>query len=434
MPKVVVLGLDGVPLEMLRQWGVSGKYPHFRELLEAGVLFPLRSVQPPVSTVAWATFATGVNPGKHGVFGFIERRLNPFGFYIPTARQLRAPALWDHLGDHGLRSVVINLPLTYPPRPVQGVMISGFLATSLEKAVYPPELARTLREIGYAIDVDPWRAREDREGFFSDLIRALEKRFEAAFLLLKRERWDFFMLHVMETDRLLHFASRDLHTPEIEAFLRRLGDLVGELVRRIPEEAHFFMLSDHGFCPIRQEVFPNRWLLEKGYLKLRREPPRGPEDIHPETVAYSLPPGRFYVNLRGREAIGSVPPSRYEAVRERLMADLMETFRDPETGEPILAKVFRREELYHGPFAENGPDLLAQPRDGYDLKGNLYSERLTGRSHLSGMHTYEGAFLYLQGLEAPEPQSVPWLGDITATILKALGLPLPPNLDGRPLR
>jgi predicted AlkP superfamily phosphohydrolase/phosphomutase len=249
----------------------------------------------------------------------------------------------------------MNVPVTFPPREIDGILVSGFLSPSLDKATYPPEFAGVLKKTGYLVDVDPWLARESRENFLSQLHRALRKRFEVAFSLMKKQKWDFFMLHVMETDRLHHFFWRQMeedHPIGAARFYNLytvLDDLIGELKSRLPRDASLVVLSDHGFCRTKREVDLNYWLARQEMLKFTTDTPESLVDIHPESQAYSVIPGRIFINLEGREPNGSVTSGReYETIRQKIVGALL-ALRDPEDRVPLFKDVILRERLYAGP-------------------------------------------------------------------------------------
>jgi predicted AlkP superfamily phosphohydrolase/phosphomutase len=429
--RVFVLSLDGVPYSYLKGQMASGKLAAFKRAFDRGTLKRHNSVIPTISSVAWSSFMTGKNPGKHGIFGFIDRTPDPFDLFIPTSRTMATKTLWEVLSDAGKRVVVINVPVTTPPRAVNGALISGFLSTKLEKATHPPELAGTLERMGYVIDVDPWLAKENRDDFLEKLHIALDRRIEVMEHLMKKEDWDFFMCHVMETDRINHFllpGTRETRfVREFAEFYERIGEIVERVQDGLDEDVLFLSLSDHGMCPIRHEVFLNQWLREKGYLHFKKEPAKDFGDMDPSTRAYSLIPGRVYINLRGREEFGSVERADYDGLRNELR-DALQDLRDPATHDPIVRKVYLREEIYSGPLLERASDLIVMPNDGYDLKGTLYREDLLGRSHLEGMHTYDDAFLYTRGRELRDETT--WIGDIMPGILDALSVARDPDLDG----
>lgn len=436
--RVCVIGLDGTPHSLLQRMVVEGVMPNVASLLRAGSLRRMTSVYPWVSSVAWTTFMTGCNPARHGIFGFVDRDPVTFKTFIPTARQMQAEPLWGILSRAGKRVIVVNVPGTYPPRAVNGILISDFLSPTLEKAVYPPTLLPLLKELGYRIDTDPWLARASREKFLPDLYDALEKRTRTLLHLLDTQPWDFFMSVIMETDRLHHFLFEPMeqgdpvYAPAFFDVYRRIDGFIGEVRRRLDEGTTLILMSDHGFCSIRREVYYNRWLYDAGYLRFRQVPPKDLSDLSPESLAYSLDPGRIFVNLKGREREGRVAPgAEYERLRERLIAEA-ETLRDPDTGEGLVLRAYRREELYHGPLLANAADIILAPADGYDPKGALWKEHLTQKDpSMVGMHTYDDAMLYVGGESLAE--GTPRILDVMPTILALMGFPVPADLDGRSL-
>lgn len=307
------------------------------------------------------------------------------------------------------------------------------MCPSLDKATYPPQFADVLKKMDYIIDVDPWLARESRDKFLTELHRALRRRFELAFYLMQKEEWDFFMCHLMETDRLHHFFWRQMeedHPIDAARFYNLytvLDDLVGELQNRLPREASLVMLSDHGFCRAKREVELNCWLVKQGWLKFTKDNPESLADIHPESSAYSLIPGRIFINLKGREPNGSIEPGReYDIVRQKMIGALL-SLRDPNDGVPVLKDAVLRERLYIGPATINAADIIAVPNDGYELKAKLDATELYSASEMSGTHTYDDAFLFVDGGAAPRAGLN--VSDAMPTILELMGSKIPRDLD-----
>lgn len=424
--KVFVLGLDGVPHSMVLSWTRQGKLPNLARIFGEGDLRRMHSVVPTISSVAWASFMTGANPGKHNIYGFVDRELNPFQMIIPNASRIKVPTLWEVLSRAGKRVVVMNVPVTYPPREVNGILVAGFLSTDLSKATFPSEVAERLQKWEYVIDVDPWKGQaEDKTEFLQDLHRVMNRRIDVL-LRLMEEEWDYFHCHIMETDRINHFlwephVRGDARLgPAFEHFYQEMDKRIGEVVGRLDEGAQLIVLSDHGFCTLRKEVQVNAWLEREGFLKLRGGEAKGLDAIHPESRAYSLLPGRIFINLKGREPMGSVNPgSEYEDLREAVMQSLLE-MKDPETDEKILDSVKRREDLYWGPSTGNAADMVGLPRDGYDLKGKFGSSPFTEKGMLNGMHTFHDAFVYFRGRNLVK--EVPVIVDLFPTILKIFGI------------
>ena len=443
-PRVVVIGLDGTPCSLVQRMLDAGTMPNMAALVREGVLMPMTSVHPWVSSVAWSTIATGVNPGRHNIYGFIDRDPATMKTFIPTARRRKAPTLWRILSDAGKRVIVMNVPVTYPPEPVNGLLVAGFLAPNLDKATYPETFGQRLAAMGYRIDTDPQLARRSRDAMLADVRDALDRRLRAILDLMDNEPWDFFMAVVMETDRLHHFffglmeQDHPTYAPAFFEVYRKIDRFLGEVRDRLDDGTSLLILSDHGFCSVRKAFYVNRFLAEKGWLKYRREPPdtkQGLAEIHPETQAYALDPGRIFINLQGREREGSVAPGpAYEALREAIAQALVEELRDPETGEPMVQAVYRREELYEGPYLDGAADLILAPINGYDPKGALYKPYLTHNDEtMVGMHTYDDAMLYLRVPHRVTGVEQARLQDIAPTVLQLMKVERSIPLDGRSL-
>ncbi len=347
--------------------------PAVAGLLGQGSLVPMQSVLPTVSSVAWTSIVTGCNPGKHNIFGFVDRVPQTYEMFIPGSRHTLARTWVDLFSQRGKRVFSMGIPGTYPPTPANGVIISGFLAPNLTKATYPASVAEELAGMGYIIDIDAWQAREDTDRFLDEVFLALDRRCQVMLDYFSRERWDLFVAHIMETDRLHHFlwgqmeSGSETYEPWFYRFYSRVDAALGELADRLDEDTLLVVLSDHGFCRLKQEVHLNTWLRQAGLLSYAGPAPKQLRDLAPEARCYSLLPGRIYVRLRGREYGGCVEPGAdYEAVRREVAAGL-EALEDTDTGERVIERVYMREELFSGDAFEVAPDLVAHPRPGYDL-------------------------------------------------------------------
>jgi predicted AlkP superfamily phosphohydrolase/phosphomutase len=436
--RVFVLGIDGVSFSLMREFLSGDLLPCFAETLGQGGFKRMNSVFPTVSSVAWASYMTGVNPGKHNIFGFLDRVPQTMEMVIPTSTHMAGKTLWEWLSRHGKRVVVVNVPVTYPPRPVNGVIVAGFLCPSIDRISYPREVARDLKGMGYRIDIDSWKARESTDGFLADVDDALNKRFEAAFNLMERVDWDFFQLHIIETDRVNHFLLKrwkekdPIYGPLFLRFYQKLDRFLAILKKNIGDGTDLVILSDHGFCVLRKEVFLNHWLEREGFLKMKRVS-ESLVDIRHDSTAYALYPGRIYVNLKGREATGTVEGGQeYERVRENLTQGLL-GIRDPETGDSMMKCVLRREEIFNGPYLGAAPDLVAIPREGYDLKGQFTRPTLAAKSPVEGMHTYEDALIYVRNREIQKEGNGFGIMDAHSVVLDLMNLPKPPGLEAQSL-
>jgi predicted AlkP superfamily phosphohydrolase/phosphomutase len=431
--RLFVLGLDGVPQSFFENMCARRLLPRLSALLGGRKLLRMNSCYPTVSNVAWSCFQTGKNPGGFGIYGFAD--LTPsMDLTIPNSTDLKSRTIWEILSDAGKRVIGLGVPCTHPPRDVNGVLVGGFLAPTLEQTVHPPDRLPFFKKWGYRLDVDPGKARESLGNLRRDLIACLAGR-ERALNGLWHSHWDLFVLHVMETDRINHFMWKFQEEPlSVDGrffmeFYRNIDNLIGSIADRLDEDTEFILLSDHGFCRVRKEVQLNRWLEQRGYLSYAGDPANGFKSLSPDSKAVALVPGRIHILQRGKWERGGVEPNDYESVRGGII-EALNQWSDEEAGEPICANVFRREELFTGPHAGKAPDIVAHPRDGYDFKAALGPGDLFTHSPLNGMHTHHDAMLFINGHEIEGPKPVIW--DLAPTILKMLGLE-PEGMDGRVL-
>jgi len=404
--RAVVIGLDGVPYSLLRYYIDQGVMPRLAEMAAQGRLAPLSSTLPEVSSVAWASFMTGKNPAEHGIFGFMELDRKSYDFVFPNFFSLKAPPIWDTLN---LPTVAFNLPQTYPARPLNGVMVSGFVALDLKKAVYPSRVYEYLAESQYRLDVNSQLAAKDPEAFFENLFQVFAKRVEVIQHLYDREDWRLFIGTITETDRLHHFffesARGGPHYSVFTEFYGKLDEFLGQMYDRAQQEqALFLTCADHGFAPITTEVYINVWLQEQGFLHSGGN--GNLKDLSPRTRAFGLEPARIYLHTQDRYQRGRVRPEDCAALQEDLIDRLATlTFE----GHRVVQRVYRREEVFSGPYVDEAPDLYVLGEPGFDLKASLNKPGIFGRSHFQGAHTYTDAHLFVGGPDVtrlPMPETI----------------------------
>lgn len=504
--QALIIGIDGGTLDLVEPWAAKGYLPNLAALMQQGSTGRLASTLQPVTAPAWCTFMTGVNQGKHGLYDFVRRRQGSYDIEVTNASMIACPTLFDLLGSQGRRVAAVNVPFTYPPHPINGIMVSGAFAPVIdEKAVFPAEWYPTLQALvpGYSAMVAyDSQAPAPLAAYVNRILQAIEQRETLALHLLEQEPWSLFMVVFMATDWVQH-AYWHLHEtadPRYGSVIRdvycRVDAAIGRLMEAVDEETRIMVLSDHGAGPLQYMINLNRWLAEAGLLqyrdarrdpwgqlrgqgiqalasRYRRHVPPGLRDAirarlgaqrfddlkgqmesallssgidWTRTRAYALGAGgNLYVNLAGREPQGIVQPGReYEQVREQLCADLLSLTR-PDTGQPPVKQVHRREELYEGPFLEQAPDLVIEwadyacwGRGRYDSRGTAVFQKhrtfdfsdlpLTGSHRLEGMLIVRGP-----GVQAGARIADARLIDLAPTLISQLGLCPPAHMDGKVL-
>lgn len=423
--RVMVIGLDGATLDLILPWVNAGHLPTLARLMNNGGFSRLQSVTPVVSAAAWATFMTGNNPGKHGIFDFMYREENSYRLRPTNNQHIASPSLWRLLSEQGRRVGIFNVPMTYPPEKVNGYLVSGLGTPNYKIFTYPPEYGERLLEKGYRVNRKMYYPEDDLDGFLADTYEMTSAITNAALRFIKEQDWDFLMVVYRDTDDVAHgfWKYMDASHPKYEPnskyknsildLYKRLDNDIGDLVDAVGPDTTIFIISDHGFGPLYKDVYLNEWLRIHGYLStkpiqtkrnifssigitrdsvsrtLRQFQLHRVErwikdilgdriDILPrvrwpdfsegidwsKTRAYSFGyQGQIYINLIDREPNGIVKPGKeYEKLIFELTEKLMELV-DPEDGEPVVTKVEHSEDIFHGPETDHAPDIVITMRD-----------------------------------------------------------------------
>jgi predicted AlkP superfamily phosphohydrolase/phosphomutase len=466
MGKVVILGIDGATFTLLDPLLRDNRLPNLARLAGAGVCGALRSTLHPLTPAAWTSAVTGVNPGKHGIFDFRRRRAGSYALDLVNARQRDAEPIWTTLSRQGRRVGVFNVPMTYPPDPVNGFMVSGMDTPGLPSAfVYPPSLRAALLSAvpNYQIDLD--EATTDVDAYLTRVQALADAQNDALTALTERFLdLDFLMAVLVATDRLYHafWQCLDAAHPAYatargasvravhERVLGEMDKMLGRLWAWAGDDATMIVMSDHGFGALEKDVSINRFLSDAGYLVFRaaaEETALADAVDWPRTRAYAFGFfGNINLNLRGREPLGCVEQGRpAEDLKNDLIARLTD-LRDPESGERMVSAIYRREDVYSGPHLGDAPDLLVvmrdyayMTRDGYEgMQSGLVAPPMsltTGRLAHTGNHRLDGVLMMAgPGVRAGDTITAATLNDIAPTALYALGLPTPAVMDGHVLR
>jgi predicted AlkP superfamily phosphohydrolase/phosphomutase len=438
-PRVAFFGIDGVPYSLIAD--NPDVFPNLTELAGEGSAGAIDSIVPPESSACWPALTTGVNPGETGVYGFQDRENGSYDPYVPMGRDVRATRIWDRVEDADRRASVLNVPVTFPPQRDIQRMVSGFLSPGVEKAAYPDDLREHLEENGYRIDVNAKLGhKDDKSEFMEDAHRTLDRRFETFQHYVEQDDWDLFFGVFMTTDRVNHFlfgdyeAGEELSPEDYELFVEfyaKVDRYLGELRGMLGDDTTMMVASDHGFTTLHHEVHCNTWLQREGWLEYETDDHSELGDISEDATAYSLIPGRFYLNLEGREPNGSVPQDEYEAVRAELK-EALENLTGPD-GEPVADRVVTKEDAYRGAHDDIAPDLTVIPNHGFDLKSGFKGhDAVFDTGPRNGMHSFDNACLFVDDPDCPVEDAD--LFDIGPTVLDLMDIDYNrPEFDGRSL-
>lgn len=411
--RMVIIGLDGMPFGLMHKFAQDGTMPNFGELVRHGTFRQMASSLPEISSVAWSSIITGKNPGEHGVFGFTDIAPGTYRLTFPNFRSLQAIPFWER-EDAG-RSIIINVPMTFPAREMNGVLIAGFVALDLERATWPPSLLPLLHKLDYRVDVDSQKAHQSLGLFLQDLAETLQARIAAYRHLWHHEEWDTFMLVFTGTDRLAHFLwdayedSQHRFHQDFVSHFQQIDQIIGEIASSLQPGDRLLMLSDHGFEKVKQNVFINFALQEHGFLSFEKNSRPSLRTITEDTQAFALDPGRIYLHLQNRFPRGGVKNND----KESLLRDLESLFRSLEfKGERVIKRIYRCEEIYYGDQTYRAPDLVLLSQAGYNLRGNMRPSTLFSQDIFTGKHSQEDAFLLIWGDAPPTTQKTITVSDI----------------------
>jgi len=289
--KVFIVSLDGATFDVLQPLARQGYLPTLEKMMACGVTANLESVIPPVTAPAWTSFMTGKNPAKHGIFDFTRFDPEDRATKLNNADHIRSKTLWQILSEKGRRVIVVNLPYTYPPSKVDGIMVSGWDVPSIEASFTYPEGLRAqifekISDYGSTLDLSLWNLLDTKsdqqfELFISKLVRSFQQGFELAYFLLQENEWDVCMVHFQQTDWIqhklwnyieeacIHSANKHSRMEKVRECYREFDQLVGKLLQNVESLRPItVVLSDHGFGRYRGSIFPNYFLRQWGYFHL----------------------------------------------------------------------------------------------------------------------------------------------------------------------
>ncbi|HVD71544.1 MAG TPA: alkaline phosphatase family protein [Actinomycetota bacterium] len=448
-PRVAVIGLDCATPQLLFH-DLQAEVPNIAKLMGEGAYGNLASITPPITVPAWACAMTGKVPGQLGIYGFRNRKDTTYdGLAIAHSGSIKEPAVWDKLGEQGMRTVLIGVPPSFPPpKEFPGWRVGCFLTPpSAERWAYPQPLEAEIEEElegkNYIFDIPNFR-QAGMEVTLDQVFKMTERRFQVGRRLIQNKPWDFFMLCDIALDRLHHvfwqyfdprhplYQPGNAYEATFRDYYRFLDQQVGTLLELIPDDAITMVMSDHGARPMMGGLCFNDWLIQEQYLTLA-EPVSQPTPIKEASIDWSRTIawgdggyyGRLFLNVKGREPQGIVEPANYEATRDELIAKL-ESAPGPD-GQPLGTKVLKPQDVY--PEVRGiAPDLIVYFGDlewrSVGAVGNpsIYTyENDTGPDGAN--HDRDGIFIVKNAPGQPMGEVSGWnLVDVGPTILSLYGI------------
>ena len=289
--RVIIIGIDGATFDLISPWVEAGLLPTFKRLMAQGAWGSLQSTMPPVTPAAWSSLATGMNQGKHGLFDFFGRKPGTYETYLVNATHRHGAALWQLLSEAQRRVIVFNVPATYPPERVNGLMVSGLLTPNqATDAAWPAELLTALKQAVPDFSFYPpgiFSQGHEAE-FVQEVLNWDKMTLQATEFLVKQQAWDFLFPVFIGVDILSHFMWRQMVTADqspskvstasptaanaIQSVYRQVDSTLARLLELAGEETYVMLVSDHGFGPLDYYMHINAWLVQRGYLKFKRTP------------------------------------------------------------------------------------------------------------------------------------------------------------------
>jgi len=478
-PRTLLIGLDGATFSVLDPLMEQGLMPFLQSFLARGCRAPLRTIVPPLTPPAWTSLMTGRRPGEHGVFDFFQME-SPQSRHIRffTSHDIGCDTIWSLASEHGLKVTALNFPSMFPPPRIRGYVVPGWVPwRQLRLACWPEGLLDSLKALpGFnqrelAMDIKLEEKTTEGCSDPNELAPWIE-------LHIRRERnWFEIFRHLAiqdpspltavlfdGVDKLQHLCWRFIRPEDgrpLEAewerqvrslclkYFQQLDELIAEMCRLMGAEATILLASDHGFGPTRIAFHINTWLERKGYLAWSEQASTwdtqgallgvGQVARHTwmldwkRTRAFAATPtsnGVYIVVDRDGRSPG-VPESEYFSFRQALIDDLQRSV-DPLTGQPLVERIWTREEVFSGPYGGNAPDLTLTLNDGGAISILPADDIISRRPDVAGQHRPLGIFA-AAGPEIRYGSAIRELSilDVAPTILHTLGLPVPEGMSGR---
>ncbi|WP_158056468.1 alkaline phosphatase family protein [Halorussus halophilus] len=265
----VIVGFDALDFKYLDEFADS--LPNFSALRDEGVEAPLESTFPPWTGSAWPSMYTGTDPSHHGVYGFFHNDDDyPDQDELVTRNRVRSPAIWNYLAARGEPTVTLNVPVTHPAEPVEGVLVPGYLAHE-DDAGYPEEIRDEISEaIGEEYTIySRGETSDDKAEKLAGYLDLVEIRGKAAEHLLETHDWTVAFVQIQKTDAVFHNFDE---ANEFRQVYERADEVLGRVMEIAGDDTNVVVCSDHGIGPVDgYTVYLNEILRQAGFVETTTE-------------------------------------------------------------------------------------------------------------------------------------------------------------------
>ncbi len=485
--KIIIFGIDGASLDFIFSQIEKGALTNFQRLIEDGSWGRLCSTVIPNSSVAWTTFMTGKNPGKHGIHDFFHLKKGAIKFV--SFSDIEDKPFWDVLGDAGKKSFVINCPLTYPPKIENGIMVSGFQTPPNRKDfVCPTDFWKEIDNVSPGYKVYPQiNIGKDLRGHIKEIDKVLKSQLDLVWHIFKKKDWDLLVYVMQNIDALQHFLWNYIdktHTQyKFDSFFSNvlfkfyniLDEFLGRIISSMDEDTCLFIVSDHGVGKAEKQFFLNNWLLKNKYLFLRSKSPTNMKkalmklgiceadfynifvadnpiakvvnslikgkrrakksrifytvkDIDwDRTLAHGVNTNQIFINSK----------SDYENTRNDLIEKL-KGIKNPYKDKPLIDMIYKKEDVFFGDRLSSLPDIVYSC-DGFEIVSpgeyKVTSPFVFDNTDWTGDHRLDGIlFCYGKGVRKGFEVKDARIEDIPSTVIAISEGLVPEDFDGKVLK